>query len=918
MLRIPKLFGLAFLAFALCGSAFAQYRKSIQLLNEDTGWASNGRQLFFTTNAGKQWTDITPLKSGHENLASVFFLDISTAWVLLSDTAGASEEPEFDLASTTDAGTSWSVTHVNIPNLDAASTTLSGDGQIDFVDSFHGWMNLEVVSSSNFSLGAMVQTSDGGKTWTWSVGSPGVAGAIRFLNTKEGWLAGGPGGEHLYVTRDGAKSWQELVLKAPPQANLAVYPVYDLPGFNDAKHGSISVTYSGPEDSGLAFALFTTDDDGMTWSARQVISQLPEIYSGVPMPSAVVGSSLLVTVAAEHTRLSLKKLASAAQSASLSASVVPEGSSIDELSFATASRGWVRADRQIFSTTDGGATWINITPPERAGSVANVGNLSTDLARGGIDQLLNNSATRGDSIHLGFHKCNAPSQNNMATWWTSSPFFDAGVYIGGSSRTCANAHVKASWITNIENQGWGLMPLWVGPQAPCACRTKNPCVPFPNTFSGDSTTAQTQGVAEANSAASVASALGLADAIIYYDMEQYDSSQCGGAVKAFVNGWVNQLHANGYGTGVYGAPADAKKDWWLASYPPDDVWISKTFTNSLASPMVAIWGLSPLPDSLWGTTPGSRIHQYLGNHSVTWGTVTLGIDHDFEDGEIVAGNGDKSYTFNYTNIDFPAAMRTDAYGIANISQSGEIGKIVGAYQFNGIGHGFVRDASGAFSTFDYPGATRSIAAGINDVGQIVGWYADQNGDGHGFLYSSGVFSSIDYPGGNNTFAEGINDAGQITGIYRDSAGLHGFLYYAGNYYHIGYPGGDNVTYAYGINGAAQVVGMSAVNSSLYAFMGSTGPLDWANYGFQIIDYLSAYPSATDLSVSGISNNDQVAGWVSDDTGFHGFLYHNNVFDPVVYPGPVYTFPHGVNDAAQVVGTYNDSSGGIHAFVAIPQ
>jgi hypothetical protein len=53
-------------------------------------------------------------------------------------------------------------------------------------------------------------------------------------------------------------------------------------------------------------------------------------------------------------------------------------------------------------------------------------------------------------------------------------------------------------------------------------------------------------------------------------------------------------------------------------------------------------------------------------------------------------------------------------------------------------------------------------------------------------------------------------------------------------------------------------------------------------------------------------------------GFHGFLYHNNTFDQVVYPVSGYTFPYGANDAAQIVGDYNDSAGNYHGFLATPQ
>src|SRR5689334_16397319 len=58
--------------------------------------------------------------------------------------------------------------------------------------------------------------------------------------------------------------------------------------------------------------------------------------------------------------------------------------------------------------------------------------------------------------------------------------------------------------------------------------------------------------------------------------------------------------------------------------------------------------------------------------------------------------------------------------------------------------GFV-DTGGTFRTLDIPGASSTIAAGINNTGQIVGWFDDSKGQ-HGFLHVGGTFSTIDVPG----------------------------------------------------------------------------------------------------------------------------------------------------------------------------
>ena len=81
-------------------------------------------------------------------------------------------------------------------------------------------------------------------------------------------------------------------------------------------------------------------------------------------------------------------------------------------------------------------------------------------------------------------------------------------------------------------------------------------------------------------------------------------------------------------------------------------------------------------------------------------------------------------------------------------------------------HGFL-DVGGTFSAIDVPDAFSTTAKGINNAGQIVGFFSDNKGQ-HGFLYDGGTFSTIDVPGASLTNANGINDAGHIVGDFTGS------------------------------------------------------------------------------------------------------------------------------------------------------
>ncbi len=69
-------------------------------------------------------------------------------------------------------------------------------------------------------------------------------------------------------------------------------------------------------------------------------------------------------------------------------------------------------------------------------------------------------------------------------------------------------------------------------------------------------------------------------------------------------------------------------------------------------------------------------------------------------------------------------------------------------------------------------------------------------------------SEVDDPfATGGTYVLGINDSGQVAGYYTDDIGVHGFVETAGNYTTINdpLPGNEN-TYVLGINDAGQIVG----------------------------------------------------------------------------------------------------------------
>ena len=178
----------------------------------------------------------------------------------------------------------------------------------------------------------------------------------------------------------------------------------------------------------------------------------------------------------------------------------------------------------------------------------------------------------------------------------------------------------------------------------------------------------------------------------------------------------------------------------------------------------------------------------------------------------------------------------------------------------------------------------TFAQGINDSGEIVGYYIDAQGT-HGFTYNNGTFSTL---ASNVVTAQGINDAGQIVGLSSGGANL------------------------YGINNVGQVVGQfTDSNNTTQSFVSSGG-----SNTTQL-----SFPGASNTFARGINDQGEAVGyWTGMDSTFpganisHSFVYNNGAWSTLdATAGVGGTYAEGVNNSNVIVGFYIDSQGTSHGF-----
>jgi len=275
--------------------------------------------------------------------------------------------------------------------------------------------------------------------------------------------------------------------------------------------------------------------------------------------------------------------------------------------------------------------------------------------------------------------------------------------------------------------------------------------------------------------------------------------------------------------------------------------------------------------------PGvARAQQYVFENIAFPGdtfTQLLGIN----DADVIAGyhnnTVNQGFTLNlpnsFTSENVPAGvLGTQVVGINNAGNTG------GFYIDNGgFNHGFL-NMNGVFSTVDFPGTTFNQILGLNDTGQAAGyWQATPSGFDTAYIFNpnlpaGGQFTNLNpllsdlLPPGPPVSAQatGINDKGEVSGFYATTGGDNGFLLNAGKLTILSFPGAT-VTEALGLNNLGQVVG---------TYTDAAGNPQGFIYSGGVFTPLND-PGAIQTTVNGINNFGHIVGFALENGNTVGFV-----------------------------------------------
>jgi len=272
-----------------------------------------------------------------------------------------------------------------------------------------------------------------------------------------------------------------------------------------------------------------------------------------------------------------------------------------------------------------------------------------------------------------------------------------------------------------------------------------------------------------------------------------------------------------------------------------------------------------------------------------------------------------STSFRYVAINVPGATATIPRGINNF------GEIVGFYFISGnpacglgvncVLHGF-KLINHKFTRVDVPGALQTAINGVNDNGDVVGAYFASDGKLHGFLLlHNGHLVKIDHPGSNFTSPNGVNNSLTVVGD-----ATTGFIWKNGKFttFDITVPGNGESETLLGISNNGFIAGTLFRQDFNNGFQKTGSDVD-----------VFARINGLDTHVVAVNSRDDILGAAPGvDRSFVSFHEESNSNElvlkpvPIHFPGSSATMATGINFNQSIVGSFTDSSNHIHGFLAV--
>ncbi len=168
------------------------------LIGDGHGWVLTDGHLLVTTDGGSSWEQYSP---ANIQVSAAGYAPTGEAWLVGRDT----ELKRLHVGHAT-AGGDWEL--YTFPEAGNDLEYAIARTFVEPIDRSTAFLVYKLISSSNFSIGRIFLTPDGGRTWQER--SIPIGEEVHFRDLNNGWTAGGATGNEYYQTEDGGITWQSL------------------------------------------------------------------------------------------------------------------------------------------------------------------------------------------------------------------------------------------------------------------------------------------------------------------------------------------------------------------------------------------------------------------------------------------------------------------------------------------------------------------------------------------------------------------------------------------------------------------------------------------------------------------------------------------------------------------------------------
>ena len=345
-------------------SAPASMYFDLYFADSQNGWGTSFREIYHTTDGGQTWIPLNVPVISTEMTHSTAVIDENTIWTVTS-TDGAHEISEHILY-TADGGQNW--TRYNCGSL-------SNLNDIVFADEQYGWICGE--------HGTVLQTDDGGSTWTQRCGNSLTEQSyyrnLDFADRQNGWMVGSPWTpDPILHTSDGGVHWNA-------QYSDTTQTFSDIAALSTTNVWAVGTVVLHSTDGGENWSTVDVGNTAYCWNIVCPDDQVIWIFSGgtgindefcvhrsidggeswethdVPLhlkyACLAAGDADNVWVAGYVSRLDEGMLIHSADGGVTWETQCDGLGNLRCLCFVDALNGWVGVSQGLAHTTDGGDTW---------------------------------------------------------------------------------------------------------------------------------------------------------------------------------------------------------------------------------------------------------------------------------------------------------------------------------------------------------------------------------------------------------------------------------------------------------------------------------------------------------------------------------------------------------------------------------